>query len=96
MEEGHATYKRPVSSGLFYLFLATKTAHHYTDMDVVPSLTYEPLYHVVLFQVISDTADAIPFIILFHRQDVLWDAQAFLNLPVALIFPVKPMNRFVD
>jgi len=38
----------------FYLFLATKTAHHYADMDVVPSLRYEPLYYVVLFQVISE------------------------------------------
>jgi len=43
VEDGHATYKRPVSSGLFYLFLAIKTAHRYADIDVVLSLLYEPL-----------------------------------------------------
>jgi hypothetical protein len=37
VEDGRAIFKRPVSSGLFYLFLAIKTAFHDAGMDVVPN-----------------------------------------------------------
>ncbi|HCO96620.1 MAG TPA: hypothetical protein DIU00_22220 [Phycisphaerales bacterium] len=41
MEEGRATYKRPVSSGLFYYVFTAKTAHFQSDMNVILSLIHE-------------------------------------------------------